>query len=166
MGNSTNSTIPGDLLPGESLPQSIVYYAHYYYPLALFCFFLFALAWWGISTSQSSKPTPPSVTGIYENGKPLDGSGAQANSGFLRRIAERFPGGVKAKGKRVTDDRLTPLRKAVLNWLLVGIIFTFVANSTNVILHALTKHGWWCGKDYVVSLPLFFASIVVDRKLV
>lgn len=73
---------------------------------------------------------------------------------------------MKAKGKRVVDDRLTPLRKAVLNWLLVGIIFTFVANSTNVILHALTKHGWWCGKDYVVSLPLFFASIVADRKLV
>lgn len=45
---------------------------------------------------------------------------------------------------------LTPVRKAILNWLLVLVVGTFFANSANIILHALTKPDWWCGQDVVV----------------
>jgi len=154
MGNYANVASLGDVYhPGVSLARDVVFYTHYAYPVSLFFFFIVALTWWGISTSEYSKPTPPPVTGIYENGKGKKKrqSLGRTNSGFCGRVAERFPGGAKAKGKKVADDKLTPLRKAAFNWLLVGVIFTFVANSTNVILHALTKKGWWCGKEYVVS---------------
>jgi len=91
--------------------------------------------------SESSKPAPPPVTGIYESGKRKKKcqSSGRTKSGFCGRIAERFLGGAKAKGKKVADDKLTPLRKAAFNWLLVGVIFILVANSPNVILHALTE---------------------------
>jgi ATP-binding cassette, subfamily B, vacuolar membrane transporter HMT1/ACLQ len=161
MGNYTVPHRP------QSLAGDIVYFAHYYYPLALFCFFLTSLTWWGISTSGSSKPKPPPVTGVYENGKNKnkrastaaerngvngdDNGGDNGDDGFFRRMAQRFPGGGKAKGIKAAEEKLTPMRKAVFNWLLVGVIITFVLNSANVILHALTKRGWWCGKDYVVS---------------
>ena len=43
------------------------------------------------------------------------------------------------------------MRKGAMNWIFAGVLVTLVGNATNVILHALTKRGWWCGKDYVVS---------------
>ncbi|KAI5797511.1 hypothetical protein DFH27DRAFT_526268 [Peziza echinospora] len=46
---------------------------------------------------------------------------------------------------------LTPIRKAILGWGLLIIIITYMANSTNIILHALVKAGWWCGQDVVIS---------------
>jgi len=74
--------------------------------------------------SKSSKPTPLPVTGIYESGKRKKKRqiSDRTNSGFCGRIAERFPGGAKAKGKKVAGDKLTPLRKAAFNWVLVGVI--------------------------------------------
>lgn len=53
------------------------------------------------------------------------------------------------KGKHVG---LTPIRKAVLGWALVIVIMTYIANSANIILHALVKIGWWCGQDVVVCV--------------
>lgn len=62
-------------------------------------------------------------------------------SGHIERLGENTDG---VKGG------LTPLRKAILNWMFVAVICTFFANSANIILHALVKEGWWCGQDVVV----------------
>ena len=59
------------------------------------------------------------------------------------------------KGRYERDNNwvgLTPIRKALLSWGLVIVILSFIANSANIILHALVKAGWWCGQDVVVCL--------------
>lgn len=159
---------PSLLLPPQhrdlvalTTPETVLLYTRYAYPLTLFVFFLVSLAWWGIKTSFSSPPSPPGVNGIYNgrNRKRNSGSiGADERRGLFSAIAGRFPGGTAAKSKKGTDDKLTPMRRAVFNWLLVGVIVTFVANSANVILRALTNTGWWCGQAYVVSFFFCFAT--------
>jgi len=59
----------------------------------------------------------------------------------------RYGGG---EGRQNKNVGLTPIRKALLSWGLVIVILSFVANSANIILHALVKAGWWCGQDVVV----------------
>lgn len=154
-------------IPATSPLGEVILYTRYVYPLALFVFFLFTLAWWGISTSQSSRPSPPSVNGIYENGRRTRDTGSGNDGpGLFARIAGRFPGGTPAKSKRGSSDKLTPTRKAVFNWLLVGIIMTFVLNSASVIFHALTTRGWWVGQAYVictVSLLFIYALMLISQ---
>lgn len=144
-------------------PETILLYTRYAYPLTLFVFFLVSLAWWGIKTSYSSKPSPPGVNGIYNgHNRKRNGVGGDEAGGLFSSIAGRFPGGTAAKSKKGSDDKLTPMRRAVFNWLLLGVIVTFVANSANVILRALTNTGWWCGQAYVVSLTLCVIFLLAD----
>ena len=56
------------------------------------------------------------------------------------------------KASKTKNVGLTPIRKAVLSWGLVIVIMSFMANSANIILHALVKPGWWCGQDVVVCV--------------
>lgn len=174
MDNSIMSPPQDPLAPEEPATalEKVLVYTRYAYPLALFIFFLVSLAWWGIKTSQSSRPSPPSVSGVYEAGrrnrKKRNDNGNDDGGGLFSRIAGRFPGGTMAKSKKGSDDKLTPTRKAVFNWLLVGVIVTFVANSANVILHALTTRGWWCGQAYVVrnhNLSFYFSPSSRLRRL-
>jgi hypothetical protein len=132
-------------------PSPILRYTRYYYPLVLFLFFTISLGAWGIATSESSKPTPPPVNGIYENERAPKKKERKKRSGptLFRRLAARFPGGVQDR-EESDLKRLGDLRKASMNWLLGGVLATLVANATNVILHTLLDHSWWCGKDYVV----------------
>lgn len=45
---------------------------------------------------------------------------------------------------------LTPIRRTMFHWGVVFVILSYMANAANIILHALTKPGWWCGQDVVV----------------
>ncbi|KAA8910126.1 hypothetical protein FN846DRAFT_1007157 [Sphaerosporella brunnea] len=143
---------PPQAVPGNgnqySSSSPVLRYTRYYYPLVLFLFFTIALGAWGIATSESSKPTPPPVNGIYTNGRRAQRRSSE-NSTF-KRIAARFPGGSQ-QNKREDERRLNAIQKGVMNWLLAGVLATLVANAVNVIMHALTNHNWWCGKDYVIS---------------
>ena len=178
----------------DSSPASLIEYVRYYYPLALFVFFIVSLTTWGIATSETSKPTPPPVRGVYgqnssSNGRAVNNkrngrtssssrssrsssssststsssasssrrsrrSNSRGGTGWFRRVAARFPGGIPQR-KEVDEKRLGALRKALMNWLLAGVLLTLVANAANVIMHALTNRHWWCGKAYVVRTSLF-----------
>jgi len=70
------------------------------------------------------------------------------------------PGGKPLPAKKNTDSlrklrkqqlEVGPLQKAVFNWLSIAVIATFVGNAVNVIVHALTERGWWCGESVAVS---------------
>ncbi|KAF8545255.1 hypothetical protein BDD12DRAFT_871545 [Trichophaea hybrida] len=129
----------------------LLLYTRYYYPLALFLFFIISLTAWGIVTSESSKPTPPPVNGIYNNGRRWKNDRKNTSErGSFKRIAARFPGGIPRQ-KAADEKRLGVFRKAALNWLLAGVLLTLVGNAVNVIMRALTNRDWWCGKDYVIS---------------
>lgn len=131
----------------------LLVYTRYYYPLVLFFFFIISLTVWGIATSESSKPTPPPVNGIYSRVS-RGSKKPKSETSTFKRIAARFPGGIPHQ-KDADELRLGPIRKAVLNWLLTGVLVTLVANAVNVIMHALTSTAeWWCGKDYVVCYPI------------
>lgn len=138
----------------EEVAPPLLLLTRYLYPLALFVFFLTSLTVWGIATAEPAKPAPPPATFVL--GKTPRPAGAQVGEerkkgpGCFGRFARRWPGG-NVRAKQVDERRLAPVRKAVMNWLLAGVLMTLVGNSVNVILHALAKRGWWCGEDYVVS---------------
>lgn len=149
------TTLINMLEVAETKTPPALKYTRYYYPLILFLFFVISLTAWGIATSQASAPKPPPVEAVL-NGD-IDAVKrrrrrelAEKNTWF-KRFAARFPGGVTA-AREADEKRLSPLRKAIFNWLLVGVMITLLGNAVNVIMHALAKRGWWCGKDYVVRL--------------
>lgn len=124
--------------------------------MVLIVTFATALTTWGIATSKSSKPTPPPVNGIYSNNAHLKQQQNFFDGALFKRIAARFPGGIHQQ-KDADMKRMGVSRKATMNWLLIAVMFTFVGNSANAIMHALIKRGWWCGQDYVIStVSLFF----------
>jgi len=99
---------------------------------------------------------------IVTQGK-LDGNSGRRWVGRLRaRFAAWFRGDLEDHGdaqkrtyaeweeRKNKNVGLTPIRKALLSWGLVIVILSFIANSANIILHALVKAGWWCGQDVVV----------------
>lgn len=134
---------------GAHKSSPLLVYTRYYYPLALFVFFIVSLTAWGIATSEASKPTPPAINGLYTRASRRNTSTPSETTTF-KRIAARFPGGIPQK-KAADEQRMSAIRKAVFNWILTGVLVTLVANAVNVIMHALTSTDeWWCGKDYVV----------------
>lgn len=95
--------------------------------------------------------------------------------GFLARIGARFGAwfagdledygsesqkgsGSGGYGKPSKNVGLTPIRKALFSWGLLLVICSFMANSANIILHALVKTGWWCGQDVVVGYTSFWST--------
>ena len=136
----------------QDLTSPLLVNTRYYYPLVMGIFYIFALAFWGIATSGSSKPKPPPVKGIYTNGHPARKQQCPTRSRIcFNKLAARFPGGLP-QNKEDDEMRLGPLRKAIMNWLLIAVLCTLMANTINVIMRTLItpKHDWWCGKDYVV----------------
>lgn len=100
------------------------------------------------------------LSDIVKQGK-LDSNNNRGWAGrFRARFAAWFRGDLEdnddvQKGRYERDNNwvgLTPIRKALLSWGLVIVILSFIANSANIILHALVKAGWWCGQDVVVCL--------------
>ncbi|KAI5793306.1 hypothetical protein EDC01DRAFT_92199 [Geopyxis carbonaria] len=146
----------------EEVSPPLLQYVRYFFPLVLFVFFSVSFTAWGIATSESSKPTPPSVNGIYRNDHQNKNKNHKTSgSTAFKRFAARFPGGIP-QAREADEKRLGSIRKATMNWLLIGVMVTLVGNSVNVIMHALSKRGWWCGKDYVIStVALFFIYAVL-----
>ena len=67
--------------------------------------------------------------------------------------------GFQSHGKKVG---LTPIRRAMFHWGVVFVILSYMANAANIILHALTNPGWWCGQDVVVC---FQQNLLLSRLL-
>lgn len=139
----------------EEVAPPLLLLTRYLYPLALFLFFLTSLTAWGIATAEPAKPAPPPANVVLRKTPRLAGAHVDEDDdeercpGRFGRFARRWPGG-NVRAKQMDERRLAPVRKAVLNWLLAGVLVTLVGNAVNVILHALAKRGWWCGEDYVV----------------
>lgn len=109
---------------------------HFNYPWLLLLIFLAAFITNSVLTAESSADIDePAVLG--PGGKPLPRS--------AKKLKE-------AKEKKKLKD-FSPYRKLLFIWLSAGLIITFVANATNIIVHALTKreNGWWCGEATAVS---------------
>lgn len=107
----------------------------YAYPIFMLFFFLAAFTTRSILASNSNLTIEkPTQTG--PGGKPLPATDPTRN--FVK--------------KTVRDD-VTQSQKRVFEWLSLAAALTFIANSVNVIVHALTARSdnWWCGKQVVVS---------------
>jgi ATP-binding cassette, subfamily B, vacuolar membrane transporter HMT1/ACLQ len=114
------------------IASRILLYAHFAYPLIVLVFFLAAFTANSIWTaSEVAEPSNSNGPG----GKPLP---ANKNTDSLRKL-------------RKQQLEVGPLQKAVFNWLSIAVIATFVGNAVNVIVHALTERGWWCGESVAVS---------------
>ena len=105
------------------------------YPIILLAFFLVAFTVRSIATSSTTNSNGDEPA-YGPGGKPL-------------------PESKKAKKAHKPDPgpELSRPRKLVFEWLSVAACLTFVADTINVIVHALydRKQGWWCGQATVVS---------------
>ena len=118
-------------------PEVILDITHFNYPWVLLLIFLVAFVANSILTTEASSETiEPVVTG--PGGKPLPRS--------AKKLKE-----AQEKKKKLKD--FSPGRKLLFVWLSAGVIVTFAANATNIVVHALTKreNGWWCGEATAVS---------------
>jgi len=172
--------------------ETILVLLRYVYPLALFLFFMISIAVWGIKTSNKKLFTPPPTVPASKLGTPrpssplISGNGAVNGNGTAKTQTQTntsedsHPDGEENMSRLMLwltgrlertngegNRGLTPLRKAVMNWLLVGMISTFLASSANIILHALTKDGWWCGQEVVISTValLFIYTLILLSQL-
>lgn len=128
----------------RSLAQHILVYLHYAAPIILLSFFLLAFTLRSILTANNTNPVAdtPSHT-LGPGGKPL-------------------PKKLPVRNKDIPFD-FTRSRKLLFDWLSVFTALTFVANATNVILHALVAQdeGWWCGKAAVVRTVAYHSEVTV-----
>ena len=112
----------------------ILHVTHYAYPIILLLAFLLVFTFHSVYTAADDtvNSSGPKKTG--PGGKPL-------------------PPTTRRSGKQTATETETDFsrsQKLTFNWLLVGVIISFVGNAVNTILHALVKRPWWCGKATVV----------------
>ena len=109
---------------------------HFNYPWILLLVFLAAFVTHSVLTAESPSETIESVV-TGPGGKPLPRS--------AKKLKE-------AKDKIKLKD-FSPGRKLIFVWLSAGVITTFAASATNIVVHALTRRedGWWCGEATAVS---------------
>jgi ABC-type transport system involved in Fe-S cluster assembly fused permease/ATPase subunit len=106
---------------------------------------------------------------------------AESNSNSnIRRSTQLGPGGkplpatdpLRNLGRKKVQDDVTPTQKRLFEWVSLAAALTFIANSVNVIVHALSsrKEQWWCGQAVVIYLVgtffvycLFLISLL-DQK--
>lgn len=121
---------------GSTHAQALLDITHFNYPWILLVIFLAAFVTNSILSAEPSSATVESiVTG--PGGKPLPPSAKKSKAAKEEKKLEDFSQG----------------RKLLFIWLSAGVIITFVANATNIVVHALTKreNGWWCGEATAVS---------------
>lgn len=108
----------------------------YAYPLTLLFFFLLAFTARSIANSSASNSSDSEQPLFGPGGKPL-------------------PTNKKAKRSRSFDTgaEISRSRKLVFEWLSAFACFTWIANTAEVIVHAVInrKQHWWCGRSVVVS---------------
>jgi hypothetical protein len=112
---------------------------HFHYAWILFVLFLAAFV-----TNSILKVDQPSADG---KGPVLLGPGGKPLPQSARKLKEE-----RERRQKLLD--FSPGRKVVFLYLAIGILGTFVANGTEIVIHALTKseNGWWCGKEMAVSI--------------
>ncbi len=119
----------------STVSHNILYYTHYNYPLAFFVFFIVLFLRHSIKASPNRPQLSQKSNLTGPDGKPLP----------LSRPPSNAPPSPETPGFGKT-------RSLLFVYLSVALIATFVANSANVILHALAeseKH-WWAGPAAVV----------------
>ncbi|CAG8973932.1 hypothetical protein HYALB_00003710 [Hymenoscyphus albidus] len=126
---------------------------HFHYSWVLFVIFLVAFIANSILTAEPpGESKEPVLTG--PGGKPLPRS--------ARKYKEELQ-----KRKKLQD--FSPGRKSLFLYLSAGLLATFVANGTNIVVHALYEHAaygaddsWWCGEATAIYIcaSAFFYSIV------
>lgn len=117
---------------------------HFHSSWVLFIIFLTAFIANSILTAKPpSESQEPLLTG--PGGKPLPRSARKYKEELQRR-------------KKLKD--FSPGRKSLFLYLSAGLLSTFVASGTNVVVHALYEHAvygdnsWWCGEATAVSWAL------------
>ncbi|KAF2138341.1 uncharacterized protein K452DRAFT_234434 [Aplosporella prunicola CBS 121167] len=128
-------------LPHNRDTRKLLLYLHYAYPIVLLVFFLAAFTARSIRASRSNSNS----NGDDPDDTPL-GPGGKA-------LPKRTPPRCKPEVKNDLVD-LPRGKKLLFEWLSVFVALTFVANSINVIVHALysRKDNWWCGQSVVIYL--------------
>lgn len=115
--------------------QRILQAVHFNYAWVLFVIFLATLVLYTVLTvAPAAQPNGPVLLG--PGGKPLPQS--------ARKTKEERERQLKLK-------EFSPGRKIFFMYLAVALLGTFVANGIEVVIHALSENGWWCGKDMAVS---------------
>jgi ATP-binding cassette, subfamily B, vacuolar membrane transporter HMT1/ACLQ len=114
--------------------EDVLYYTHFAYPIVLLFLFIVVFAAHGIMTASTDVVPPVHSLVTGPGGKPLP------NTPLPRERRTKRPGFSYAK-------------RLVFVWLSVGLIFTFIGNALNIVVHALTERndGWWCGEATTVS---------------
>lgn len=118
----------------------ILHITHYAYPIVILLDFLVAFTIHSILTAADDTPTTAASTKTGPGGKPLPRNTRRSRKEALKKT-------------EATDFGRS--QKLTLNWLVIGLIVTFLANAVNSIAHALAKRPWWCGEAAVVSLTNF-----------
>lgn len=104
---------------------------------------------------------------LYHRRRPIDRLRVKLTTWFngdLEGFCEGNHGSAQHSGfeSHHTKVSLTPMRRAMFHWAVVFVILSYMANAVNIILHALTKPGWWCGQDVVVCLQ---QDVLLSRRL-
>lgn len=120
----------------SELIQNTLHITHFAYPLVLLVLFLALFI--RSSIKDSTRTQTVSATNLKgPGGKPLPPSSRPSSNGPPKPV----------------DDGFGRIRSLLFCWLSVGIIFTFLGNAANIIVHALVERekGWWAGSASVVS---------------
>ena len=130
-GTSRNSSEPWF---SNHAASRVLHITHFAYPILILLDFLVVFTLHSVLTAadESVSSSVPRKTG--PGGKPLPPT--------TRRSRKQA---VAAQGKDFSRSQ-----KLTFDWLLVGVIVTFVGNAINIIVHALVKRPWWCGEAAVV----------------
>ena len=113
---------------------------HYAYPIILLLVFLVAFTAHSIVTAPSSSTVGKAQAKKGPGGKPLPKNTSPSAKEQLRKESLDF----------------SSAQKTLFNWLLLGVIVTFVGNAVNIVSHALKEQPWWCGQAVAVSSPISY----------
>ena len=125
-------------LLGSTLSYNILYYTHFWYPLALLAIFLASFITYSIKSAPGKSPVSAKSAILGPGGKPLPVQGGS-------RPSSHGPSAPK-------NDGFGKTRSILFCWLSIGLIVTFIGNIINIIVHALAEreNGWWAGESAVV----------------
>ncbi|KAK6526407.1 hypothetical protein TWF694_005002 [Orbilia ellipsospora] len=119
---------------------------HYLFPVFLLFFFIIFLAAWSVYTSETTDPTKESI--LFARRKSSISKPNVASGHETRKLPNK--------------PLLSSFARSVFNWATVGLTVTYILDAANLILHALTKKGWWAGQDTVIyNVSLIFLSLTL-----
>jgi hypothetical protein len=135
LANTASTVQSMSSLLSNKRADAILYYTHFAYPIVLLFLFIIAFAAHGIVTANTNSGFSAPLTVTGPGGKPL-------------------PNSLPLREKRKKQPTFNYMKRLVFVWLSIGQIATFLGNTANIVVHALTqrKDGWWCGEATAVSI--------------